>query len=209
MSASESRYTIETTEALELLYGPVAETSVRKEIDHIHPHYQTLIEASPFAIIATNGPNGLDVSPRGDAPGFVKVEDEHTLLLPERRGNNRIDSLRNLIGDPRVSLLFMIPGVGETLRVRGRASISIDPLLLERFAVQGQQPKCVLVIRVERAFFQCARAIRRSRLWDPQSWADTSSLPTPGKILGALTDGAIDGQQYDIELPERQKKTLY
>lgn len=130
-------------------------------------------------------------------------------MLPERRGNNRIDSLRNLITDSRVSLLFMIPGVGETLRIRGRAAISVDPALLQRFAVKGKLPKCMLIITVERAFFQCARAIRRSRLWEPDSWADTSGLPTAGAILGALTKGEIDWQQYDIELPERQRDTLY
>ncbi len=209
MPSAESAFLVTTTDALEQLFGPVAAASMRKEVDHIHSHYRALIEASPFALIATNGPQGLDVSPRGDAPGFVLVEDEHTLLLPERRGNNRIDGLRNLINDSRLSLLFMIPGVGETLRVRGRAAISVDPALLERFAVQGQLPKCVLIIKVERAFFQCARAIRRSRLWEPESWADASNLPTAGAILGALTEGEIDGQQYDIELPERQRDTLY
>src|SRR5690606_2509557 len=118
---------------LDALFGPVAEPSLKKEIDCVHPLYAKMIEASPFVIVATSGPDGLDASPRGDPAGFVAVEDERTLLLPERRGNNRVDSLRNLVADPRIALLFLIPGVGEMLRVNGRARISVDPALLARF----------------------------------------------------------------------------
>ena len=200
---------IDTLPALEALFGPVGEASLRKEVPYLHPHYQSLIKASPFALLATCSPDGLDVSPRGDRAGFVEVRDEHTLLLSERRGNNRIDSLRNLIVDPRVALLFLVPGVGETLRVNGRATISVEPALLERFRVNGQPPKCVLVITVETALFQCARAIVRSNLWQPVPADAPRPVPTAGEMLEALTQASIDGATYDRELPERQRTTLY
>jgi len=205
----ERSHTIETPAELEALLGPVAEASLRKESPTLHPHYRAMIQASPFALLATSGPDGLDVSPRGDPAGFVQVHDERTLLLPERRGNNRADSLRNLVTDPRVGLLFLIPGVGETLRVNGRAAISVDPALLERFRMQGQLPKCVLVIDVDTVFFQCARAITRSSLWRPVPAGAQRPVPTPGAMLEALTQAAIDGAAYDRDLPERQRNTLY
>lgn len=168
-----------------------------------------MIEASPFAVLATCGDEGLDSSPRGDAPGFVRVVDEHTLLLPERPGNNRIDSLRNLLIDPRLSLLFLIPGIMETLRVRGRGTITVEPALLEQCAAGGSLPRCVVRIAVERAFFQCGRAIRRSHLWDVSRHAAVSSVPSAGAILSALSDGAIDAAQYDRDAPARQQANLY
>ncbi|HWI81104.1 pyridoxamine 5'-phosphate oxidase family protein [Ramlibacter sp.] len=201
-----SQHAIRTLEQLQALYGAVGEASSRKEVDHVHPLYRAMIEASPFAVLATAGPGGLDASPRGDPPGFVIVQDERTLLLPERRGNNRIDSLRNLLADPRVALLFLIPGTGETLRVNGRASITVDPGLLERCAVDGKRPQCVLVIQVETVFFQCARAIQRAKLWQS---APLPAVPSAGAVLEALTEGAIDGRRYDQELPARQRATLY
>lgn len=200
---------IKTLEQLAALFGEVMETSIRKEVSFVHPCYRAMIEASPFALLATSGPGGLDVSPRGDPPGFVVVEDEKTLLIPERRGNNRVDSLRNLLTDPRVALIFLIPGVGETLRVNGRASITTAPVLLERLAMDGRLPKCVLVVHVEAVFYQCARAIQRSKLWEPASPDAKGGVPSPGRILAALTDSEIDGEQYDRELPARQRATLY
>lgn len=202
-------HTIASIDQLEALFGDVGETSRRKEVDRLHPVYRALIEASPFAILATVGPDGLDASPRGDPPGFVAIENDKTLLLPERRGNNRIDSLRNIVADPRVALLFLIPGIGETLRVNGRARISTAPALLQRFVMAGQPPKCVLVIDVDAAYFQCARAIQRSRLWQPTTEGGPRHVPSPGSMLAALTDSAIDGEQYDRDLPERQRSTLY
>ena len=202
-----SERVIDTLAALEALFDPVAEASRRKEVSWLHPLYQQMIAASPFALLATAGPDGLDVSPRGDAPGFVAGADERTLLLPERRGNNRIDSLRNLLADPRVALLFLIPGVGETLRVNGRARILATPSLLERFAVGGAQPRCVLEISVDTVFFQCARAIHRAALWSPI--AQRPPVPTPGAILAALSNGEVGGARYDAELPERIRNTLY
>lgn len=194
---------------LDALFGAVAAPSLRKEISYVHPLYRAMIEASPFAILATSGTDGLDASPRGDPAGFVVVEDEKTLLLPERRGNNRVDSLHNLVDDPRVALLFLIPGVGETLRVNGRARISVAPALLERFAMYGKPPRCVLVIAVERVYFQCARAIQRSRLWHPAPPDAKPQVPTPGQVLAALTDAEVDAEKYDRDLPARQRSTLY
>ncbi|MGA9010521.1 MAG: pyridoxamine 5'-phosphate oxidase family protein [Xanthobacteraceae bacterium] len=201
---------IRSTAELEKLYsdapyGP----AVFKEADRITPQYRKLIEATPFAVLATCGPEGLDCSPRGDPPGFLRVADEHTLLIPDRRGNNRIDSLRNLVRDPRVSLLFLIPGVGETMRVNGRAVISTDPKLTESFVFNGKTPKCVLVVTVERAYFQCTKAIIRSKLWDPATRVDRKTLPTPGSILAELTDGKMGGPEHDRLAPERIKQTIY
>jgi PPOX class probable FMN-dependent enzyme len=202
-------HAIDTIEQLEALFGEAGEASLKKEVPWLHPSYQALIAASPFAVLATTGPGGLDASPRGDPPGFVAVQDEKTLLLPERRGNNRIDSLRNIVADPRVALLFLIPGVGETLRVNGRARITTEPGLMARFAMEGKLPQCVIEIRVESVFFQCARAIQRSKLWAPLPAEFRREVPTPGAILSALTDAAFDGESYDRELPARQRRTLY
>jgi uncharacterized protein len=202
-------HAIDTLAQLEALYGRPGEASLRKVADHLHPLYQALIAASPFAVLATCGTDGLDTSPRGDPPGFVAVQDEKTLLLPERRGNHRIDSLRNIVADPRVALLFLIPGVGETLRVKGRARITVASELLTRFAVEGKPPQCVVVIEVEAVYFQCARAIQRSKLWAPVPADTPRTVPTPGAILAALSAGAFDGESYDRELPQRQRNTLY
>ncbi|MBI1772001.1 MAG: pyridoxamine 5'-phosphate oxidase family protein [Burkholderiales bacterium] len=204
-----SPHQITSNEQLEALFDTVGATSVKKEVPYIHPHYRAMIEASPFAVLATHGPDGLDASPRGDAPGFIVVEDEKTLLLPERRGNNRVDSLRNILFDPQVGLLFLIPGKGETLRVNGRATISVDPALLDRLAVDGKPPKCVLHIAVDTVYFQCARAITRSQLWQRARTDIASGIPSPGTILAALTNAEVDGQKYDSELPARQRATLY
>lgn len=195
--------------ALQALYGAPGEASLKKEVDHVHPHYRAFIEAAPFAMLATCGPDGLDASPRGDPAGFVVVEDEKTLLLPDRRGNNRIDSLLNVLADPRVALLFLVPGVGETLRVNGTARISVDPALLERFAMDGKLPRSVLIIDVQTVYFQCSRALLRSRLWDPATQVPRSALPSTGRILSDLSAGTFDGETYDRDLPGRVAGTLY
>lgn len=194
---------------LERLYGHPAGAAVAKELNYLHPHYQRLIAASPFFVLATSGPGGVDASPRGDAPGFVAVEDARTLLIPDRRGNNRIDSLRNIISNPQVALLFMIPGVGETLRVNGRAAISTEPALLERFGIEGKLPRSVIVIHVDTVFFQCARAIFRSKLWDPAQHIARSSLPSLGTILSDVTQAQFDGKEYDKGLYERLQAELH
>ncbi|KQP20489.1 pyridoxamine 5'-phosphate oxidase family protein [Pseudorhodoferax sp. Leaf265] len=198
-----------TPAQLDALLGPPAPAAQHKEIDHVHPLYRRWIEAAPFAVLATSGPGGLDASPRGDPPGFAVVQDAKTVLLPERRGNQRADSLRNILADPRVALLFLVPGLGETLRVNGSARIRTAPQLLARFAVQGKPPFCVLEIAVQSVYFQCARAIQRSGLWRPAPPRTQLDLPTPGAILSALTQGGFDGATYDRELPARQRATLY
>ncbi|ENZ80465.1 MULTISPECIES: pyridoxamine 5'-phosphate oxidase family protein [Caulobacter] len=201
---------ITTVDALEALYQPLpAPASTVKVTDHITPHYAALIKASPFVALATAGPEGLDCSPRGDLPGFVRIEDPRTLILPDRRGNNRIDSLRNVIRDPRVALLFLIPGSGTTFRVNGRAVISADPALLESFAVDGKAPRTAMIVTVEEAYFQCARAIVRSGLWNPETHVDPKSLPTPGAMLAAVTAGEVGGETYDREWPGRAAKTMW
>ena len=186
---------VTTLEALEALYDKPYGPAIVKEIDRINPHYRTFIEAAPFFALATSGPDGLDCSPRGDAPGFVRVADEKTLLIPDRRGNNRLDSLRNIVSDPRVALLFLIPGIGETIRVIGRASISTDPALTETFIVNGKAPRSVIVVAVERVFYQCTKAIVRSKLWDPARHVDRKSLPSAGTILGEISGGKIGGPE--------------
>jgi hypothetical protein len=194
---------------LTALYGESSPAALTKEIDYLHPHYAAMITASPFVVLATSGPDGLDVSPRGDPAGFVTIEDDRTLLMPDRRGNNRIDSLRNLITDPRIALLFLIPGVGETLRVNGRADISIDPALLERFEMQGKLPRSVIVVHVETVYFQCPKALVRSELWNPAKQIERKSLPSTGTMLADITRGMVGGEQYDRDYPERLKATIY
>lgn len=202
--------TVRTMEELEALYQPApVPASIVKEVGWITPHYRALIEASPFAVLATSGPEGLDCSPRGDRPGFVRVADPHTLVMPDRRGKNRIDSLRNIVRDPAVALLFLIPGSGTTIRVNGRARISIEPDLLTSLAVEGQPPRTAVVIAVEAAYFQCARAIVRSRLWDPARFVDPATLPTPGDMLAALSSGEVGGADYDRAWPNRAAATLW
>jgi PPOX class probable FMN-dependent enzyme len=209
MTALPDAHRITDAATLENLYGKPAGAAVAKDVDYVHPHYQRMIAASPFVVLATSGPGGVDTSPRGDAPGFVAVEDEKTLLLPDRPGNNRIDSLRNILADPHIALLFLIPGIGETLRVNGRAAISIDPTLLERFKVNGKLPRSVLVIAVDTVFFQCSRAIFRSKLWDPAQQIERSSLPSLGRMVADISRSGFDAESYDKGLYERLKGSLY
>ncbi len=200
---------IKSLQELEAIYGFPGETSTVKEVDHLTPEYRALIAASPFAVLATSGPEGLDCSPRGDLPGFVRIEDEKTLMIPDRRGNNRVDSLRNIVRDPSAALLFLIPGVGTTLRVNGRAHLSTDAALLASFAVEEKDPRSVIVLTVDSVYFQCARAIVRSELWNPNKHVDPKSLPSPGDILAALSNSRIGGPDYDCEWPERAKKSMW
>jgi hypothetical protein len=200
---------IDTIAELEALYGAPVLAATAKVADRITPDYRRLVEASPFLVLATAGPEGLDASPRGDAHGLVRIEGDHTLLLPDRRGNNRTDSLRNIIRDPRVALLFLIPGSGTTLRVNGRAHLSVEPGLLASFAVDGAAPRCVVVVAVEQVYFQCARAVLRAGLWDAARHADPASLPTPGAILAAMSADATGGEAYDRAWPARAAKTMW
>jgi hypothetical protein len=200
---------IETVEELEDIYGQPNGTSLVKVADRVTGLYGRIIEASPFCAMATAGPEGLDCSPRGDLAGFVRIEDERTLLLPDRRGNNRIDSLRNIVRDPRIALMFLVPGSGNALRVNGKARISADPDLLDRFVVEGKAPRSVTVIGVEEIYFQCARALIRAGLWDPDRFVDPGTLPTPGEITQSLAGGDFDGKAYDREWPERARTSMW
>jgi PPOX class probable FMN-dependent enzyme len=201
--------TITTLEQLDALYGTPVQAAVAKEIDYISDHYKAFIDKAPFVVVATVGPEGLDCSPRGDPPGFVRVRDAKTVLIPDRRGNNRIDGLRNLVRDPRISLLFLIPGIGNTLRINGRAEISADPELCASFAMREKPPKTVLVVTVERIYFQCPKALVRSRLWSADAQIARSELPSTGEILEALSSGRIDAAAYDAAYPRRLEETIY
>jgi len=194
---------------LEALYGTANDASLRKVAHYITADYARIIQAAPFCALATVGPEGLDCSPRGDAHGLVRIENSTTLLMPDRRGNNRIDSLRNILRDPRVALMFLIPGSNNALRVNGRAHLTADAALLESFAVEGARPRSVTVVTVEEVYFQCARAILRAGLWDPASQTLALGLPTPGQVLANLTAGEVGGEAYDREWPERARTTMW
>lgn len=200
---------VTTIEQLEAIYGAPSEKSLVKELDHISPHYRAFIEHSPFVVLATCGPDGLDCSPRGDPAGFVRVVDAHTVMIPDRRGNNRIDSLRNIVRDARISLLFLIPGVGETLRINGSAAIVTDEALCQSFAMNGKPPRSVLVVTAHRVYFQCQKALARSRLWHPDAQVERSQLPSVGQILQTLSAQDFDGAQYDQGYPEHMRETIY
>jgi PPOX class probable FMN-dependent enzyme len=201
---------VTSVEQLEALYTPAPVAASTVKVAHrMTPHYRRLIEASPFAALATVGPEGIDCSPRGDQPGFVRVHDDQTLMMPDRRGNNRVDSLRNIVRDPRVAFLFLLPGSGTTFRANGRAHLSIDPDLLESFEVEGKAPRSVIVMAIDELYFQCARAIVRSELWNPERHIDTATLPTPGQILADMTQNQVGGEAYDQAWPERAKQTMW
>ena len=200
---------IRTLDELDALYGEPVATSVTKEIDHLTPLHARYVEASPFVVIASSGPGGLDCSPRGDPAGFVRVADERTLLMPDRRGNNRIDTLRNIVVDPRIALLFLVPGVGVTLRVNGTAELTTDDELRASFAIEGKVPATVIVVHARSVYTQCPKALVRSHLWDPERHRDPAELPTVGEIMELITSGELDGAAYDAAYPERIRQTIY
>jgi PPOX class probable FMN-dependent enzyme len=200
---------ITTIEDLEAIYGQPNEASTIKVADRVTPQYRELIDKSPFVALATTGPEGLDCSPRGDRPGFVRVHDDRTLMMPDRRGNNRVDSLRNIVRDPRIALLFLIPGAGSTLRVNGRAQVSVDPDLLASFQMDRKAPRSVIVMTVDEIYFQCARAIVRAELWNPDRRVDPADLPTPGQILAEMSQNRVGGEDYDRAWPERARQSLW
>ena len=200
---------VTTIDELEAIYGETGMASTAKVADHVTPHYRIMIEKSPFVALATSGPEGLDCSPRGDLPGFVRIHDEKTLMMPDRRGNNRIDSLRNIVRDPRIGLLFLIPGSGNTLRINGRGQISTDAALLDSFKMEGKAPRSVIVMAVDEIYFQCARAIVRADLWNPDKRVDSTTLPTVGQILADMSANQVGGESYDREWPERARQTMW
>lgn len=198
-----------TPEQLQALFETPVDAALLKQATRLEPIYQSWIARSPFAVLTTRGPDGLDTSPRGDPAPLVAMPDPHTLLLPDRRGNNRIDSLKNILHDDRVALIFFIPGVRETIRVTGRAKICVAAEMLARFTMQGQVPKCVIEVKVEKVLFQCARALLRSDFWHAGQLAAKPEVPSAGQILSAMTQNRFDGASYDAELPARQARTLY
>lgn len=194
---------------LEALYGRPLDAATVKVMDRVTPEYRPFIERSPFALLATVGPEGVDCSPRGDLAGFVRISDDRTLMIPDRRGNNRVDSLRNIVRDPRAALLFMLPGLGNTLRVNGRAVVCVEPDLLQSFSVEGKAPRSVVVLSIQEVYFQCARALVRSGLWDPARHLDAGDFPSAGQILAACSEGRVGGEDYDRAWPERARTTLW
>jgi PPOX class probable FMN-dependent enzyme len=200
---------VTSIEELERLYGSAVDTALLKVTREITPLQREYIAASPFLVLATIGPEGVDCSPRGDPAGFVRVVDPHTLQLPDRRGNNRLDSLRNIVRDPRVALLFLVPGIGVTFRVMGRAVLRTDAELRESFALHGKAPATVIEISVEQAYTQCPKALIRSDLWNPALYRSPSELPSVGQINEQITNGELDGAAFDEAYPERIRQTIY
>ncbi len=190
-------------EELRSLLGEAAPLVRAKVSDRLNDVTRRFVERSPFLCLATSGRDGTcDVSPRGDPAGFVRILDERTLLLPDRPGNRLADSLRNVLENPHVALLFVIPGVGDTFRVNGRASVVTDPELLEPCAVEGKTPKLGMLIEIDQAYAHCSKAFLRSQLWDPDRYVSRDELPTSGEIHRSL-DPAFDVVSYDSERAER------
>jgi PPOX class probable FMN-dependent enzyme len=210
MSDTIDSDTIDDIAALEAVYGSVAPAARLKVLDHVSEDYGRFIEAAPFVVISTVGPEGVDCSPRGDPAGFVRIgEDRRTLMIPDRRGNNRVDTLRNIVRDGRIGLLFLVPGVGETMRVNGTATLSVNLGLRESFAMEDKVPASVIVIAVTEIYTQCQKALVRSRLWDPATQIPRAYLPSVGQMLQRISRGEFDGAAYDAEYPERMKRTIY
>ena len=200
---------IATLADLEAIYGPTNDASTVKELPVLNAEYRAYVEASPFCALATVGPEGLDCSPRGDAGQVVRILDPQTLAMPDRRGNNRVDSLRNIVRDPRVSLMLMIPGSNTVLRINGRAELRTDPDLLESFVMERKLPRCVIVITIDAVYFQCARALMRAQVWNPVTFIDPDTLPTAGQMLAAASKGAVGGEAYDREWPDRARASMW
>ena len=200
---------VTTISQLEALYRPVNPNSIAKETRSLTAEYRSWIERAPFSAIASSGPGGLDCSPRGDREGdLFHILDEKLIAIPDRRGNNRIDTLRNIVSDQRVALLSLIPGINETMRINGTAKITTDPELIGRFETQGKRPATVIVVKIEAVYFQCARALMRSNLWNADVQAQRGEVPTAGQMVkGAKKE--FDADAYDAALSERQVKTLY
>ena len=195
---------IATEDALRALIGSPSEVVQHKVTDRILASTRGFIERSPFVCVATHGADGTcDVSPRGDPPGFVRVLDDRTLLLPERPGNKLADTLRNVIATGRVGLLFVIPGVGDSFRVNGRATLTDDPELLAPCTVEGKAPRLAILVDVEEAYTQCSKAFLRSALWDPARFVDRAALPTNGEIHREIAGGDFDAGAYDAERAAR------
>ena len=205
---TRENYLIDSIDQLEEIYDKPVGGSILKETSIINDDYRQLIESATFFAIASIGSEGMDCSPRGDEPGFIRILDHETLAIPDRRGNNRLDTIKNIVQDSRVALLLLIPGLNETVRINGNAQLSVEPGLLESFKVDGKAPKCVIVIKLKTMYFQCARALKRSRLWDATTHVDPAAMPTAGGLIKSVVSD-FDQASYDSSLQQRQEKTLY
>ena len=200
---------VTTTEGLRQLYGEPSALARDKTLDRLDKHCRAFIAASPFLVLGTASAEGpADVSPKGDAPGFVQVLDERALLIPDRRGNNRVDGLQNVLENPHVALIFLVPGMNETLRVNGRAEIVTDPARLEPLSAQGKPPTSALLVHVEEAFLHCGKALIRSRLWDPDTQIDRKAFPTLGKMIADQIEG-VDVEEAESRVEESYRERLY
>jgi PPOX class probable FMN-dependent enzyme len=204
------QFLVTTVEQLEALYGEPLDAAVRKQTNYIVEPGRAFIAASPFLLLATASEAGIDCSPKGDAPGFVQILDDRTLLIPDRPGNNRVDGMRNILANPRIGIIFMIPGADVTYRINGTASISIDPSLLDRFLVRGKRPRAVMVVTVEEAFHHCPKALVRSNLWVEGARGAPDHAPTSGSFA-AWRDGGDDAyaKKYEADSQARLKDQLY
>ncbi|WP_417452393.1 pyridoxamine 5'-phosphate oxidase family protein [Kiloniella sp.] len=201
---------VKTTEDLKKIYGERSPRADKKVLQKLDKHCRAFIAKCPFLTMATSSPKlGADCSPKGDAPGFVKVLSDTQLAIPDRPGNNRIDSLLNLIDNPQVGLLFMIPGVKETLRINGVVQISVEPDLLKDLSVDGKEPRCALIVTVHEAYIHCAKSIMRSEIWNPDKIVDRKTLPSMGQILADHVAGGLDADEYDATMEGRYQKSLY
>tara|TARA_B100000700_G_scaffold161972_1_gene179344 strand:- start:13850 stop:14470 length:621 start_codon:yes stop_codon:yes gene_type:complete len=194
---------------LDALYGDASPRSITKEINSLNSQYQSFIEASPFMAVATVGMEGLDCSPRGEQRSVVTVVDQNTIRFADRKGNNRLDTLRNIVEDDRIALLFLVPGIGETMRVNGRATISVSPELIEAFTVDGKSPKTVVEVKVERVYFQCSKALVRSGIWDSDATQSSGDVPSAGEMLAATSTDSFDAVEYDRMLEQRYTDELW
>ena len=200
---------VRTEAQLRALIGTPAELTPAKISDRLNPMTRQFIERSPFVCIATSDPSGnCDASPRGDSAGFVRILDERTLLIPERPSNRLADSLRNMLANPQVGLLFIVPGVGDTFRVNGRATITVDATLLAPCAVEGKLPLLGILVDIDEAYTQCSKAVLRSSLWDPQRFVDPATMPTGGQVLRAIKGEQFDAEPYDNERAERYRNRV-
>ncbi len=194
---------------LEKIYKTPIEISHTKVLNRLSKNYARFIKASPFVALASVGPDGLDCSPRGDRENVVAIANDKTLLMPDWRGNNRLDTLRNIVSDPRISLMFMVPGSETILRVNGRAIVSADKEICTTFEMEGQHPTTVIAIDITEVYFQCARAIKRAQLWKASAQNAALNLPSVGEMLKEITNGEFDGDEYDNNWPARAEKTLW
>lgn len=195
--------------ALEQIYGKPGETSLVKVAESLTPEYRALILASPFFALATSGPEGLDCSPRGERGGAFVILDDKTIAIPDWRGNNRMDSLRNIVRDPEIAMLFLVPGSVTTVRLNGTAIVTIDEELCASMERDGKKPRSAIVVSLRQIYFQCGRAVLRAGLWDAAYHIDADSIPTPGDVLRSQTEGRIDGNSYDAEWASRADKTMW